>query len=67
MSRLQPRQNSMKQEAACKSIQSAYKGGVMKQKEKCTWVTPTLVGKAVSQTLSGMGSDHDGRGGEFQS
>ena len=34
---------------------------------KSTWVTPTLVGKPVSQTLSGLGSDQDGQGGEFQS
>jgi len=39
------------------------KGGNMKQ----TWVTPKLASKPVSQTLSGVGSNQDGRGGEFQS
>lgn len=39
----------------------------MKQHPKARWVSPTLVTKPVSQTLSGTGSDHDARGGEFQS
>ena len=39
----------------------------MKQYPKARWVTPTLVTKPVSQTLSGMGSNHDARGGEFHS
>jgi hypothetical protein len=39
----------------------------MKHNLKPQWVTPTLVGKPVSQTLSGTGSDQDARGGEFQS
>jgi len=34
---------------------------------KQTWVTPKLASKPVSQTLSGVGSNQDGRGGEFQS
>ena len=39
----------------------------MKQNQKAQWITPTLVGKQVSQTLSGTGSDYDARGGEFHS
>jgi len=39
----------------------------MNQNRKSQWVTPTLVGKQVSQTLSGVGSNMDARGGEFQS
>lgn len=32
-----------------------------------TWITPTLVCKPISETLSGTGSNHDARGGEQQS
>jgi hypothetical protein len=39
----------------------------MNKNQKSQWVTPTLVGKQVSQTLSGAGSNYDARGGEFHS
>jgi hypothetical protein len=39
----------------------------MNKSQKYQWVTPTLVGKQVSQTLSGLGSDTDARGGELHS
>lgn len=39
----------------------------MNKTQKATWMTPTLVGKQVSQTLSGAGSNFDARGGEFHS
>jgi len=56
--------DSYRAEVAC-LVQPAFcgKGGSMKS----AWVTPTLVGKPVSQTLSGLGGNQDGRQGEFQS
>lgn len=36
-------------------------------KESRKWTTPTLVEKPVSETLSGIGTDYDSRGGETQS
>jgi hypothetical protein len=35
--------------------------------KRTQWITPTLVRKPVSETLSGFGSNNDARGGEFQS
>lgn len=35
--------------------------------KRTQWTTPILVRKPVSETLSGVGMNHDGRGGEIQS
>lgn len=57
----------MNRQPVCQFPGRPWKAEYMNKNQKSQWFTPTLVGKQVSQTLSGLGSNYDARGGEVHS